>query len=174
MAADTLIMEWYRCILIWLSKMHNSKTLTLHWRSFLQGSCNTGRSTLSPIQYQPLMTSRLIKGKMIKFHSECIEVLPPKATRYLFYSLLLIDSIDYRVSSYAISTLIYQTPEYSTQKILWTNTLLCWSSDTLWTQEYYLTNWQVYPRTDCPRVQRLQVLTCAIRNSKVVSPKQKE
>jgi len=46
-AANTFIMEWHRCIAIWLSRMEDPKTLMLCWRNSSAGSSGTRTSILA-------------------------------------------------------------------------------------------------------------------------------
>jgi len=59
-------------------------------------------------------------------------------------------------------------------QVVWTNTLSCFSQTSFGLVEYRPSNWHLYPGTDCSWVQWLQLSTWLIRNSKVVSPQQKE
>jgi hypothetical protein len=55
-------------------------------------------------------------------------------------SLLPKDSIPLMVSSYITNILQHRIQEYPTQKFLWTNILLCQTSDSLRNQEYWPSN----------------------------------
>jgi len=96
-------------------------------------NCNTGRSYLSLDQWKPLMTSGLIKRRMIRLHSRCLLGLPPRKLGNCF--VLCFQKIVSTKECHLTLSLYLCTRLESFLQDIWT------IPQSYWSQSFYRTCW---------------------------------